>query len=121
VRSTDSAQGAVTLLVSNQSFDVNPVDIEIAINGTVVMRGEFDVAGELPPQHNWTRYSLPLKDGSHRIDARSETGRARLHANFEVPGVRAITIAFWHGRRPTGSKSEGYFTVDFGARPAATM
>lgn len=118
--STDSSD-PVTLLVSNQSFDVNPVDIEISIDGRVVVRGEFDVSGEQPPQHNWARYPMQLEDGSHRLTASSKTGRARLDTNFETPGVRSITVAFWHGRRPPGGDSEGYFTVDTGARPAATM
>ena len=113
--------GTVALLVSNQSFDVNPVDIAISIDGQAVVQGEFDVQGDQPPQHNWRRYDLQLEDGAHALVAKSSKGQAQQHTTFQLPGVRTITIAYWYGRRSARSKSEGYFTVQAGPDQPATM
>jgi hypothetical protein len=40
---TDS--GAFVLMVSNQSFVLNPVDIEARIDDRIVVQDEFDVTG----------------------------------------------------------------------------
>lgn len=111
----------ITLLASNQSFDVNPVDIEILIDGRVVVQDEFNVEGDQPPQHNWQQYQLRLDDGSHSLVAKSDKGQAQLKTTFKIPGVQTITVAYWYGRRSARSKSKGYFTVEYGLHQAATM
>jgi hypothetical protein len=111
----------VTLLVSNQSFDVNPVDIKVSIDGKTIVKDKFDVQGEQPPQHNWRQYHLRLEDGPHSLVAESKKGRAQLQTPFEVAGQHTILIAYWHGRRSARGKSEGYFTVESGPRQVATM
>jgi hypothetical protein len=111
----------VTLLVSNQSFDINPVDITILVDGQTVMQDEFDVQGDQPPQHNWRRYHLRLDDGLHSLDVVSKKGRAQLHTTCEVAGEPTVTIAYWYGRRSPKSKPKGYFTVEIGPSHVATM
>ena len=39
----------VTLLVSNQSFDIDPVDIEISIDGQAIVQDALDVQGDQLP------------------------------------------------------------------------
>lgn len=111
----------VTLLVSNQSFDVNPVDITVAIDGREVVQDELDVQGDQPPQHNWRQYHLRLEDGPHSLDVRSKKGQAQLHTTFDVAGRHTLGIAYWHGGRPGQGKRGGHFTVESGPRPIATM
>jgi len=115
------APGTVALHVSNQSFEVSPVDIAISIDGQTIVQGEFDVQGDQPPQHNWHRYDLRIEEGPHELVAKSSKGRAQLRTSFEMPGVQTITIAYWCGRRQPGKESEGYFTIEFGSNQAATM
>lgn len=116
-----SSGGAVHLLVSNQSFEVDPVDIEIRIDGKIVASGEFSVGGDQPPQHNWQQYELSLVDGSHTLVVSSDKGDARSEIMFETPAVRAVTVAFWHGRRPGSGQAGGFFTIELGGGPTATM
>ncbi len=118
---TQDADGNVTLLVSNQSFDVSPVDIEISIDEQVVVRDKFDVQGDQPPQHNWQQYHLRLDDGPHSLVAKSEKGQAQLHTMFEVAGAHSVAIAYWLNRRSARSKLKGFFTVESEPRQVATM
>jgi hypothetical protein len=115
------AHGNVTLLVSNQSFEINPVDIELAIDGQVVVQDEFDVQGDQPPQHNWHQFRLQLADGPHGLVAKSARGQARQQATFEVPDVQTVAVAYWHDRQGERSEPEGYFTVEFQPGQIATM
>jgi hypothetical protein len=115
------SHGNVTLLISNQSFDVNPVDIKVSIDGQVIVKDKFDVQGDQPPQHNWRQYHLRLEDGPHSLAVDSKKGQAQLRTTFEVAGRHTLAIAYWHGRRSAKSKPEGYFTIESGPREAATM
>lgn len=112
---------AVHLLVGNQSFEVDPVDIEVTVDGEVVASGEFSVEGDQPPQHNWRRYDLSLPAGEHVLSASSGRGSVRSEVVFDVPDVQTVTVAFWHGDRPGGGGRGGFFTVDAGGGAPATM
>jgi hypothetical protein len=118
---TQKVDSNVTLLVSNQSFDINPIDIEISIDEDVVVQDEFDVQGDQPPQHNWQQYHLCLDDGQHSLVAKSEKGQAQLHTMLEVAGACTLTIAYWYDRRSAGSKPNGFFTVECGPGQVGTM
>ena len=66
-----------SLWVSNQSLDQTLVDIQVSIDGTPAVAGQFDVfshSGEgcgAPafPQHNWYRFDFALPAGPHQIKA----------------------------------------------------
>jgi len=111
----------VTLVVSNQSFDIDPVDIEISIDGQVIAQDEFYVQGDQLPQHNWQQYHLRLNDGLHSLVVKSEKGQAEQQAKFAVAGAHSCTIAFWYDHRSSRSKPKGFFTVQCGPRHVATM
>lgn len=111
----------VHLLVGNQSFDVDPIDIEVTVDGEVVASGEFSVEGDQPAQHNWRRYEVPLTAGEHVLVASSVREGVRSEAVFDVPGVETLTVAFWHGDRPAGGGRGGFFTVDARGGAPATM
>ena len=63
-----------SLWVSNQSLDQTLVDIQLSIDGTPAVAGEFSVfsggegCGGLP-QHNWYRFDFALPPGAHQITA----------------------------------------------------
>lgn len=110
--------GNVTLRVSNQSFEVNPVDITVAIDGETAVRGEFDVEGEQPPQHNWQTFHYRLPDGRYTLVASSVQGRARLEAPIDVKGFVVVAVAHWDRAQGNG---DGFFTCHVSAGPTGEM
>ncbi len=56
--------GNFVLYVSNQSFYIDPVDIQIWIDGECVVREYFEVGN----QHNYRPFVLRLSEGTHCTD-----------------------------------------------------
>jgi hypothetical protein len=110
----------VTLLISNQCFEINPVDIVVSIDGQVIVQEKCDVQGDGLAQHNWQRHPLYLEAGEHLLEAESKLGRARLEANFLVVDTLTLSLAFWC-KRQQRRRSEGFFTLDHGRQPPALM
>ena len=104
--------GNVTFLLSNQSFDINPVDIEVRLDGKVAIEGEFDVTGDQMPQHNWLHYRFQLESGDHELTVSSDRGEAQLATVLAVAGMHTVAVAFWHGRQVAGGPLGGFFTLD---------
>jgi hypothetical protein len=104
--------GAVHLVVGNQSFEVDPVDIDVTVDGEVVAEGSFSVGGDQPPQHNWKRYEVDLAPGPHVVVASSPHDGARAELTIDVPAVQTVTVAYW---RP------GFVTVEADDNPPAMM
>jgi len=69
-------EGTFTLYVSNQSFDIEWVDIVIEIDGARVVDDVFLVED----QHNWKEYAIDLSPGAHTLTARSVEGDATFSA-----------------------------------------
>jgi hypothetical protein len=84
--------GRFTLYVSNQSFAISPVDIQVEIDGEVVVREHFDVGN----QHSWKAFTLNLSAGKHRLKVSSAKGEAELSEGFEVKGEHWALISYWY-------------------------
>jgi hypothetical protein len=116
------AMHEVSLLVSNQSLDLTPVDIAITVDRRQVVHDEFEVGPPEMPQHNWREFRVRLASGPRRIRAESQRGRAHLEKRFEPSGVQSIMVAFWHGGRSAPKRpGQGAFTIEISPRKAATM
>ena len=102
----------ITLLVSNQSIDINPVDIEIRIDNRLAVHANFDSSGVQPSQHNWESFHFQLENGDHTIVISSEKGEARLEKTFEVNSVHTVTIAYWYDASDHRTKSAKFFTFN---------
>lgn len=87
--------GNFTLYVSNQSFDENPVDITIHIDGKKAVERDFDVKGKRTAQHNWIKHRFSLSPGKHRITAKSKKGKASLEKEFEIEDKHWAVIDYW--------------------------
>ncbi len=74
----------LTLYVANQSFDVNPVDVKVTIDGVTVAAGAF-YAGY---GRSWRRYDVRLVAGRHVLRALTRKGGAALKREFTVTGPR---------------------------------
>ena len=70
--------GNFTLTVSNQSFDIDPVDILVKIDEITVIDDEFLVK----QQHNYHHFEFLLKPGTHTIYAESIKGNYQLNEEF---------------------------------------
>ncbi len=68
------------LYVSNQSYDVSPVDITIYIDDVIVVEGEYEIGDS----HNWKSFDFNLLTGKHTIKVESQKGEASLVKNFEL-------------------------------------
>ena len=86
------------LYVSNQSFDIDPADIEVRLDGQLAVEGDFLVEG----QHSWHLFGFRLAPGEHVLQARTEAGGVEL---TEVVGDHPyVVLDFWY--YPQGSSSE---------------
>ena len=90
--------GTFTLHVSNQSFAISPVDIQVRIDGEVVVRQYFDVGN----QHSWKTFRLALAPGEHKLQVSSVKGTAELTEEFVVTGEHWALIDYWYYPKVTG-------------------
>ena len=86
-------EGSETLhiYVSNQSFDIDPVLIEVYIDDQAVVCQEFAVEG----QHNWILFDIALEPGEHTIHAIGNGGTAEFTEQVDLAGERWAVIDFW--------------------------
>ena len=83
-----------TLMVSNQSFDLDPVDVTVRIDDVVVVRDDFRVEG----QHTWVPFDLALDPGPHSLVARTTAGDTEIETALVAPadGRRWGVLNFWY-------------------------
>ncbi len=79
------------LWVSNQSFDIDPVDIAVYIDDQQVVCDSFDVEG----QHNWILFDVELDPGTHTLRALGNDGKTELTETIDVPDERWAVLDFW--------------------------
>lgn len=96
-----SESGNFTLYVSNQSFDLDPVDIAIAIDDRSAVEDDFYVGN----QHSWREFRFALAGGGHLLSVRSEIADVELVETFEITGNHWAVVDFWYypdsGPEPT--------------------
>lgn len=114
----DMATHPFTLYVSNQSLVVSPVDIEVRIDGEVVVVREFEVGSQTRIQHQWHEFKVELESGPHRLEVSSQRGDARLEREFALDGPTWATLGYWSARETRGTDRQGArFTVELSDRP----
>ena len=84
--------GNFVLYVSNQSFDVSPVDILIHIDGKEAVSSDFAVGN----QHNWVQHTFQLAPGKHQLVAVSQKGKARVEREFEIVDKHWAVVDYWY-------------------------
>jgi hypothetical protein len=81
-----------TLHVSNQSFDLSKVDIEIRIDGQLAVTGDFLVEG----QHTWIPFDFELDPGPHQLRAATRIGGVDLEQAFDMDDRKWGVLNFWY-------------------------
>ena len=79
------------LWVSNQSFDVDPVDIQIYVDDHQVVCASFWVES----QHTWIQFELELDDGEHTLRLVGLDGQIELVDTFGVSSEHWGLASFW--------------------------
>jgi len=78
------------LTISNQSFDIDPVDILVKIDGKTVIDDEFLVK----QQHNYQDFEFSLKPGTHTLYAESTQGKYQLKEEFTIENELWASLDF---------------------------
>lgn len=84
--------GDFILYVGNQSFDEDPVDVTVHIDGKKAVEADFYVKN----QHNWIMHRFSLPAGLHRLTATSKKGKASLDEEFEIIDKHWAVIDYWY-------------------------
>jgi hypothetical protein len=102
--------GNFHLYVSNQSFAISPVDIEVFIDGEQIVNESFDVGS----QDSFKTFVLRLSPGRHKIVAESSEGHAKLEQTIEVDNKLWAALAYWSSPKSKGDVESylGHFSVD---------
>ena len=81
------------LYVSNQSFDIDPVDIDIYIDDELTVEGDFLVG----TQHSWHQFEIELSPGEHTIRAVTSAGDTERTDTIEIPEEKRYAVVnFWY-------------------------
>ena len=83
---------SLTVLVSNQSFDLPTVDISIEIDGKLAISGDFKVEG----QHTWVPFDFEIAPGNHTMKIVSDAGETTLEKTFVMDDRKWIVVNFWY-------------------------
>lgn len=103
--------GNFTLYVSNQSFAIDPVDIDVYLDDTLVVVGDFEVGS----QHSWYEFDFALTPGAHTLRAVTRAGKAELEETFEIEAKRYGVLDFWY--YPDGETTPRQFSFDLYDQP----
>jgi hypothetical protein len=100
-----SGPPTLTLYISNQSFDKKLVDIQVSIDGTLAVSGDFYVGS----QHSWHEYNFALSPGPHQITAISADGTAALETTATQ---RYGVIDFWYDKGTDEPEHFGFYSSE---------
>jgi hypothetical protein len=105
------------LLVSNQSFEDDPVGLQISIDGQVVADDRYDVGS----QHTVTTYVVRgLAPGSHELSVASDTGVSFASRVTTAEGrPRWAYLTYWYYPDDTEDPQGRYLAVSESDEPIA--
>lgn len=90
---TSDDEPPLTLYLSNQSFEDDPVLLTLSIDSVALIDGRFYVES----QHNWLAALIELPPGEHTITASSDSG-ATLTETFEISPQQRLwaVLDYWY-------------------------
>ena len=97
-----------TLYVSNQSFEIDQVGIDVELDGELAVTGDFDVEG----QHSWHEFRFALPPGTEvTLEARAHSDV--LHEIVKVSDDHDYAVInFWSADESSDSPYLDYFFQD---------
>lgn len=98
------AMAPLHLYVSNQSFAVDPVDVDVFVDGVKLVTGDFLVGN----QHTFVRFDFQAATTKHTLRAVTQKGGVERTEPVDVPASgRWVVVMFWSDGQAAPS-----FTVD---------
>ena len=94
--------------VSNQSFDIDPVDIQITFDRQPLIEGDFLVEG----QHNWLRFDFGVEAGVHQLSANSSESPTQTVSIATGNDTRFAVVNFWYYPPGSGDPTGPELVVD---------
>lgn len=110
-------QANFVLHVSNQSLALEKVDLQIKMDGKILVDEEFHVGVGVSLAHNWKTFYLNVADGSHQLEVVSKLGDARLKHSFEKKGKRWAVVDYWYKPAAEGSGQPKKITIGIQEEP----
>ena len=101
--------GNFILFVSNQSSNLDPVDIKISIDDKLAVNQEFLSKGG----HNWIKFQFQLNNGNHKLFTSSTKGNIVKDTLFTLPTTPYGVVDFWYYPESSGSKEFKIFSIIF--------
>jgi len=90
-QATAMSESPVAIYVSNQTAEVNPVNIKVSIDQKAILNQNFPCGSG----HNWSRFKVSLKEGRHQLVVTSSNGDAGLDVVFTVDKPMWLVIDYW--------------------------
>ncbi len=103
-QTTARANYAVTIYVSNQTGELDPVNIMPSVDHRNIVNGNFSSGSG----HNWSGYKLALKEGEHQLIVTSDNGDAGLDVVFVLDKPLSLIITYW---------GKNHFQLNISPRP----
>jgi len=111
---SETSAGNFILYVANYSIDRPLVDIQISLDGNVIVEGEIR---NIAPEELPAKYTFALEPGRHVLTARSDRGDVSFATTFVVTGEHwaGLSYDFASGRK--GVKKPPGFWFDMRDEP----
>ena len=97
--------GNFVLYLSNQSFDIDPVDIRAYIDNKLAVNKEFFCVN----QHNWVKFQFNIKNGNHKLYCVADKGNVNIDTTFNLSESPYCVVEFWYYKKTStyaGMKKE---------------
>ena len=87
-----SASPNLVVYASNQSFDIDPVDIRIALDSELLVTGDFLVEG----QHSWHRFDFEIPKGPRELTVSSSEAPTQTRTVTIGADTLFVVVDFWY-------------------------
>ena len=98
--------GNFVLYVVNESVQINPVEVQVCIDGRCAVAQEFRWNNAMPKQ-----FEFLIEEGKHTLRATSAYAPNGFSAEFTRSSTPYATVTFWSDPAPPA------FTIHFSAEP----
>jgi len=78
--------------LSNQSFDLSPVDMVVLLGSDTLVVDSLEVGD----QHNFTTYEFEWREGSYVLSASADGDRSSLAEEVLLKGETWCLVSFWY-------------------------
>lgn len=104
----------LVLHISNQSKDIDPVDISIKIDDNEVINKQLYYTSN---RSNWKEFRINISTGTHTIRAESKIGKTVFEKEITVAGKHWGVLTYGSEQTDTGTSTPKIFIFEFHDKP----